>query len=66
MSRRTRMSFHLDGEQIARLRAVADRHRVPQAVIVREGIDLACDLWERQGPERMEAGGSRLMGEAGG
>jgi len=52
-------TFRFEPDAMDRLRKVAARYRVPQAAIVREGVDLALDLWER----RNGAGAPRRAGE---
>ena len=59
MTRKVYATYRLDPDALARLRAISARYRVPQAVIVREGVDLALDLWER----RNGAGAPRRAGE---
>lgn len=39
-------SFHLDPNQLARLARLSQLTKVPQAAIVREGVDTAIGAWE--------------------
>lgn len=49
-------TIRMEPEQAARLARLNSVTKAPQAAIIRDGIDLACDAWEA----RVKAGGGVL------
>ena len=48
MSKKALRSVYLDSEQVERLKNLSAITRVPQAVYIREGLDLVMDKYENK------------------
>ena len=48
MSKKALRSVYLDSEQVERLKNLSAITRVPQAVYIREGLDLVMDKYEKK------------------
>ena len=48
MSKKALRSVYLDSEQVERLKNLSTITRVPQAVYIREGLDLVMDKYEKK------------------
>ena len=48
MSKKALRSVYLDSEQVERLKRLSGKTRVPQAVYIREGLDLVMNKYEKR------------------
>ncbi len=48
MGKKALRSVYLDQDQVKRLKRLSETTRVPQAVYIREGLDLVMDKYERK------------------
>jgi predicted DNA-binding protein len=48
MSKKALRSVYLDLQQVERLKLLSEKTRVPQAVYIREGLDLVMDKYEKK------------------
>jgi len=48
MSKKALRSVYLDLQQVERLKLLSEKTRVPQAVYIREGLDLVMNKYEKK------------------
>jgi|GEM_PF-982203 hypothetical protein len=48
MSKKALRSVYLDMQQVERLKLLSEKTRVPQAVYIREGLDLVMNKYEKK------------------
>ena len=56
MAKKALRSVYLDLEQVERLKRLSDKTRVPQAVYIREGLDLVMSKHEKKLKKSRTAG----------
>ena len=56
MAKKALRSVYLDLEQVERLKRLSDKTRVPQAVYIREGLDLVMSKHEKKLKKSRAAG----------
>ena len=56
MAKKALRSVYLDLEQVERLKRLSDKTRVPQAVYIREGLDLVMSKHEKRLKKSRTAG----------
>ena len=56
MAKKALRSVYLDLEQVERLKILSDKTRVPQAVYIREGLDLVMSKHEKRLKKSRTAG----------
>ena len=56
MAKKALRSVYLDLEQVERLKILSDKTRVPQAVYIREGLDLVMSKHEKRLKKSRAAG----------
>ena len=56
MAKKALRSVYLDLEQVERLKKLSDKTRVPQAVYIREGLDLVMSKHEKKLKKSRTAG----------
>ena len=59
MSKKALRSVYLDSEQVERLKNLSAITRVPQAVYIREGLDLVMDKYEKKTKKGKAVRGSK-------
>ena len=59
MSKKALRSVYLDSEQVERLKNLSAITRVPQAVYIREGLDLVMDKYEKKKKKSKAVRGSK-------
>ncbi len=60
MGKKALRSVYLDMQQVERLKLLSEKTRVPQAVYIREGLDLVMDRYEKKIRTIQPAGKSRV------
>ena len=61
MSKKALRSVYLDSEQVERLKNLSAITRVPQAVYIREGLDLVMDKYEKKTKKGKAVRGSKQV-----
>jgi len=61
VSKKTLRSVYLDSEQVERLKNLSAITRVPQAVYIREGLDLVMDKYEKKTKRSQAVRGSKQV-----
>lgn len=61
MSKKALRSVYLDSEQVERLKNLSAITRVPQAVYIREGLDLVMDRYEKKTKRSKTVRGSKQV-----
>lgn len=61
MSKKALRSVYLDSEQVERLKNLSAITRVPQAVYIREGLDLVMDKHEKKTKRSKAVRGSKQV-----
>jgi len=56
MSKKALRSVYLDLQQVERLKLLSEKTRVPQAVYLREGLDLVMNKYEKKIKKNLPAG----------
>ena len=59
MGKKALRSVYLDMQQVERLKLLSEKTRVPQAVYIREGLDLVMSKYEKKIGTIQSAGKSR-------
>ena len=59
MSKKALRSVYLDSEQVERLKNLSAITRVPQAVYIREGLDLVMDKYEKKNKKEQSCSGKQ-------
>ena len=60
MGKKALRSVYLDMQQVERLKLLSEKTRVPQAVYIREGLDLVMSKYEKKIRTIQPAGKSRV------
>jgi len=60
MGKKALRSVYLDMQQVERLKLLSEKTRVPQAVYIREGLDLVMSKYEKKIKTIQPAGKSRV------
>jgi predicted DNA-binding protein len=61
VSKKALRSVYLDSEQVERLKNLSAITRVPQAVYIREGLDLVMDKYEKKAKRSTAVRGSKQV-----
>lgn len=61
MSKKALRSVYLESEQVERLKNLSAITRVPQAVYIREGLDLVMDMYEKKIKKSKAVRGSKQV-----
>ena len=62
MTKKALRSVYLDIEQVERLKKLSEKTRVPQAVYIREGLDLVMNKHEKQLKKGKSSGKAKRTG----
>lgn len=60
MGKKALRSVYLDMQQVERLKLLSEKTRVPQAVYIREGLDLVMSKYEKKIRNSTPAGKTRV------